>query len=119
MYNGFTGGQIVGLSQTDSLHHLTRLLAGDGVHEEVLHEHARSSRGRISALGGVCSLEVNRSLSFRSERSDDTGCLAVGAGHTVALRLGCEDDELQVCSVCRNVLELELELLCSEGDDGL
>ena len=55
MYNGLMVGQIVGLSQVDSLHHLTGLLACCDVYEEVLDEHARSSLGD-PVIGDLCGI---------------------------------------------------------------
>ena len=83
-------------------HLLAGLLAGDGVHEEILEEHLQITGGGSATLVVVVALDVDGG-SHRSERITEGSSLAVGLGDAVALRLGCQDDELQVGDVVGDV----------------
>lgn len=73
-------------------HLLARLLAGGGVHEEILEEHLRITGRGSATLVVVVALDVD-GRGHRSERIAEGSSLAVGLGDAVALGLGCQDDE--------------------------
>ena len=75
--------------------HFSGLLTSNGVHVEVLEEDLGATGGRSASLGVVLGLDVD-GRSHRSVRVVEGCSLVVGTGDTVALRVGCLDDELQV-----------------------
>lgn len=97
-------------------HLLAGLLAGDGVHEEILEEHLRITGRGSATLVAVVALDVD-GRGHRSERIAEGSSLAVGLGDAVALGLGSQDDELQIGDVAGDVGQGEGHRRSGEGRD--
>ena len=82
--------------------HFSGLLTGSGVHVEVLEEDLGATGGRSATHGVVLGLDVD-SRSHRRVRVIEGRSLAIGTGDTVALRVGCLDDEFQVGDIAGDV----------------
>ena len=65
-------------------HLLARLLAGRGVHVEILEEHLGRAGTRSAVLAVIRALDVD-GRGHRRVRRSESGSLAVSAGHTFAL----------------------------------
>ena len=106
------------LAQHSTGHLLAGLLAGGGVHVEILEEHLGSAGGRSAVLGVVLGLDVD-GRGNRRVRIVEGSCLAVGAGDTVALGPGCLDDQLQVGHIRRDGGKLEGHRLAIQIENGI
>ena len=89
-------GLLSGRSAVGCLYeHLSRLLTGNGIDEEILHEYLRCSGVGDSVNRFVLCLDVDCSIDNLA-RATDLDSLAVGLCHTIALRSRCHDDELEI-----------------------
>ena len=75
--------------------HLSRLLTGNGIDEEILHEYLRCSGVGDSVNRFVLCLDVDCRIDDLT-RCTDLDSLAVGLCHTIALRSGRHDDKLEI-----------------------
>lgn len=98
--------------------HFSGLLTGCGVHVEIFEEDLGATGGRSTALGVVLGLDVD-GRGHRSDRVVEGRSLAVGAGDTVALGVGCLNDELQVGHIAGDAGQGEGHCGCRPGDSCL
>lgn len=75
--------------------HLSRLLTGNGIDEEILHEHLRCSGLSDSVDRFVLCLDVDCSIDDLM-RIPNLDSLAECLGYTIALRSGGHDDQLEI-----------------------